>query len=115
MTTHSAAVISNIDQTTKVDGEPVNKILAMREGAESPELIPDIYGIDYSEALRDFMDTPSRNVELKMLMDLYLTYVGHNLNEEAQSIYRQIVNKVGENSPVLDTLKEEAARYEVHK
>lgn len=115
VTTHSAAVISNIDQTTKVDGEPVNKILAMREGAESPELIPDIYGIDYSEALRDFMDTPSRNVELKMLMDLYLTYVGHNLNEEAQSIYRQIVNKVGENSPVLDTLKEEAARYEVHK
>ncbi len=61
------------------------------------------------------MDTPSRNLELKALMDLYLTYVGHRFNEEAQTIYQKIIEKVGEESPILETLKEEAARYEVHQ
>lgn len=114
VSSHSAAVISNIEQVKNEEGKSVNKILAMSEHHDAPEELPDIYGIDYSEALRDFMDTPSRNTELKVLRDLYLTYVGHNLKEEAQTIYEKIAAKVGENSPVIQQLKEEAARYEIH-
>lgn len=114
VSTHSAAAISNIETASTEEGQPVNTILAMSEGGEMPELLPDIFGIDYSEALRDFMDTPSRNLELRSLMNLYLTYIGHQLNNEAKTIYRAIVQQVGENSPVLKTLDEEAARYEVH-
>lgn len=119
MSTHSAAVISNLDTvTTYVDEtgnkQPVNQILAMKEGNNEPELLPSIFGIDYSDALRDFMDTASRNIDLKMLEDLYLTYLSHSLNAEAKTVYQKIITMVGTDSPTLKLLHEKASRYEIH-
>lgn len=120
MSTHSAAVISNLDTVSSIkdkDGKEkrMNQILAMREGNEDPEVLPSFYGIDYSETLRDFMDTPSRNTDLKVLEDLYLTYVGHHLQEEAKTVYQNIISMVGEDSPIIKSLLEKAGQYEVHR
>ncbi len=119
LSTHSAAVIANLDTVITREDEfgharPVNQILAMREGNEVPELLPNIYGIDYSEALRDFMDTSSRNINLKMLEDLYLTYLGHHLELEARTVYQKIIDMVGEDSPTLNLLNKRAEVYEIH-
>ena len=57
---------------------------------------------------------PSRNTELKVLEDLYLTYLGHQMRDEAETVYRKIIDLVGENSLTLQELQEKAAQYEVH-
>lgn len=119
ISTHSAAVISNLDTVLTTEDEEgnqvaVNQILAMREGCTEADVLPSIYGIDYSDALRDFMDTPSRNAELKVLEDLYLTYLGHRMSNEAETVYRKIIEFVGEDSLTLQRLQDKAAQYEVH-
>lgn len=66
MSTHSVAVISNLNTAQTDDkGNFLNKIFIMQEGQTQAEVLPNIYGIDYTAALRDFMDTPSRNQEIR--------------------------------------------------
>jgi AAA15 family ATPase/GTPase len=115
MSSHSAAVISNLDTTATIDGVPANKILFMQEDRAQAETLPGIYGLDYNSALRDFMDTPSRNVEIKALGDDYLTYLSLGLKGEAETVYHQLVDKLGsEEHPFIIDLKEKGEAYEVH-
>lgn len=116
LSTHSASVISNLE-TSKVDndGNSRNKILFMQEGQRQAEELPSIYGLDYNSALRDFMDTSSRNMEIKDLMDEYLTYCSLHLEEDAEIIKAKLKSLLGrENHPVLFELEEKRKKYEVH-
>jgi hypothetical protein len=61
------------------------------------------------------MDTPSRNVEIKALGDDYLTYLSLGLKGEAETVYHQLVDKLGsEEHPFIIDLKEKGEAYEVH-
>lgn len=121
LSTHSAAVISNLntsetyhDEATGLDLS-ANKILFMQEGQSEAETLPNIYGLDYNAALRDFMDTPSRSSEIKQLGDEYLTYCSLGLAEEASSIFKKLVESLGsEDHPFIKELKEKSKAYEVH-
>lgn len=68
VSTHSPLVLSNL-RTKNSD----NMIFRMEENDERPKEMPDMYGIDYSSAVYDFMETP---------------YVDSDVHEEVEAIIR---------------------------
>ena len=68
VSTHSPLVLSNL-KTMNSD----NIIFKMEENDEQPKEMPDMYGIDYSSAVYDFMETP---------------YVDSDVHEEIEAIIR---------------------------
>ena len=117
VSTHSVSVISNLDTSkTSADGEDKreNQILVMNIDEEQPQVLPNLLGVDYNAVLRDFMDTPSRNEELKNLEDLYYSYLSMDLKNESQTIYEKILALVGKDAKVLETIQNKAKEYGVH-
>jgi len=120
ITSHSAAVIANLDTTEKVEdtetGEqvPTNQIVFMQEGQTVADILPVIYGLDYNAALRDFMGSPSRNEDMKRKGDEYLSYCSMGLEKEANSILSKLMNSLGDNHEYIKELQEKALAYEVH-
>lgn len=107
--THSVAVISNL---TTGDSDSDNQVLVFHNGDNLPEILPNLNGIDYNAALRDFMDTPSRNRNVKELSDKYLLLCSLGLENEARSVYDEITGIVGEQSPVLAELNTKRRNYD---
>lgn len=68
VSTHSPLVLSNL-KTKNSD----NMIFKMEENDVRPKEMPDMYGIDYSSAVYDFMETP---------------YVDSDVHEEVEAIIR---------------------------
>ncbi len=68
VSTHSPLVLSNL-KTKNSD----NMIFKMEENDEHPKEMPDMYGIDYSSAVYDFMETP---------------YADSDVHEEVEAIIR---------------------------
>lgn len=117
VSTHSVSVISNLDTSkTPADGadKRENQILVMNIGEEQPQVLPNLLGVDYNAVLRDFMDTPSRNEDLKNLEDLYYSYLSMDLKNESQTIYNKILALVGKDAKVLETIQNKAKEYGVH-
>lgn len=119
MTTHSAAVIANLDTTEKIEDEnghmiPANQLVFMQEGQSDADILPVIYGLDYNAALRDFMGSPSRNGDLKKKGDEYLAFCSMGLKEEADTVIGQLKNSLGDNHVYVKELLEKAKEYEVH-
>lgn len=92
-----------------------NQILVMNNGEEEAHALPNLIGVDYNAVLRDFMETPSKNENLKNLEDLYLSYLSMDLKEESQTIYNKILELVGTDAKVLDNIKKKAAEYGIHR
>lgn len=121
ISSHSAAVISNLN-TIELYADSYtnnsiakNKILLMQEGQEQAEPITGTFGLDYNAAMRDFMDTPSSNVEIEQMGDNYLTYRSLGLKDEAESVFSKLVDLLGSDMhPYLMDLKEKEKVYEVH-
>ena len=120
MTSHSAAVIANLDTTEKVKDEktgfliPANQLVFMQEGQTEGEILPIIYGIDYNAALRDFMGSPSRNEDLRKKGDEFLNYCSMGLEEEARTIIDELTTSLGTEHPFVKELQEKAKVYEIH-
>lgn len=116
VSTHSVAVISNLDtsKTVQKTTGKQNQILVMNMGDEHPQVLPNLLGVDYNAVLRDFMDVPSRNEDLKRLEDMYFSYLSMYLKNESQAIYEKIVALVGKDAKVLETIKDKAREYGVH-
>lgn len=120
MTSHSAAVIANLDTSQKVKDDitgetvPASRIVFMQEGQTNAEILPDIYGIDYNAAIRDFMGTASRNEKIRRIGNEYLTYCSLGLKKEAQTVWDEIIGLIGEDNPYIKELQDKAEKYEVH-
>ena len=120
MTSHSAAVITNLDTTEKVtDAEtgesvPANQVVFMQDGQTEADVLPVIYGLDYNAALRDFMGSDSRNAKMKKMGEEYLTYCSLGLGKEAQSVISKLIEMFGPEHKFVKELKEKAKAYEVH-
>lgn len=120
MTSHSAAVISNLDTTEKVNDEeteelvPANMLVFMQDGQTEADILPVIYGLDYNAALRDFMGSPSRNEDMKKKGDEYLTYCSLGLEKEAKSVIGELTALLGTDHKFVKELLEKAKAYEVH-
>lgn len=118
-TSHSAAVIANLDTTEKVEDKdgnmvPANQLVFMQEGQTDADVLPVIYGLDYNAALRDFMGSPSRNADMKKKGDEYLAYCSMGLEEEADSIIGKLKSSLGDDHEYVKELLEKAKVYEVH-
>lgn len=117
MTTHSVAVISNLNTVKKADDKvtPLNSILFMQDGQSKAEILSGTFGLDMNATLRDFMDTPSSNIETKQMGDEYLKYCSIGLKKEAESTLKKIINIVGsEDHDLIKELKEKSKAYEIH-
>lgn len=88
VSTHSPLVITNL-QTA--DGQ--NCILQMEEGEEVPELIPDIYGIDYNTGLTDIMNTPAQNSRVNFLMESVIRMIRRGKPDKAE-IYKDDLKEI---------------------
>ena len=86
----------------------------MNMNEEQPQILPNLLGVDYNAVLRDLMETPSRNEDLRHLEDLYFSYLSMELKKESQTIYDKIVSLVGKKAKILDEIKAKAAEYGVH-
>ena len=120
MTSHSAAVIANLDTTEKIENEETgelvsaNQLLFMQEDQVEAEVLPVIYGLDYNAALRDFMGSPSRNEDLRKKGDEFLNYLSMGLKEEAQTVIDELTNSLGTEHSFVKELQEKAKAYEIH-
>lgn len=112
VSTHSPLVISNLNTQEKdASGESSNKVYRMAMGQKRPDILPNMFGVDYSTSMSDFMNTPSRNLQVKELIDDYVILKYQKLEDKAQKVYQKIIKTVGEgNEAVLkeisDKLKE---------
>lgn len=117
MTSHSVAVISNLNTVKKSNDNaiPLNSILFMQDGQSKAEILSGTFGLDMNATLRDFMDTPSSNIETKQMSDKYLKYCSIGLKKEAESTLKKIINIVGsEDHDLIKELKEKSKAYEIH-
>ena len=120
MTSHSAAVIANLDTTEKIQDEETgelvsaNQLLFMQEDQIEAEILPVIYGLDYNAALRDFMGAHSQNQEMKKKGDDYLTYCSLGMKQEADAIIDKLIADLGSDHEFVKQLIDKAKAYEVH-
>lgn len=108
VSTHSVAVISNLSSANE---DPNNQIYVLKDNESQPEMLRNLNGIDYDIVLRDFMDAYSRNNDVKKLIDECLTFYSYGMTEEAKTIYAQIIDKVGTDSPVIRELNDKINNY----
>lgn len=112
VSTHSPLVISNLNtQEKNASGDSRNRVYRMVMGQKKPDILPNMFGVDYSTSMSDFMNTPSRNLQVKELIDDYVILKYQKLEDKAQNVYNKIMKTVGEdNQTVLaeieDKLKE---------
>lgn len=93
VSTHSALVIANLNASIS-NGVQTNKVYMLHPGEAKPLLLPNLYGVDYNAAMRDFMGTPPRNENIKQLIDEYLSFKSMGLETEAVSTYSKIESLV---------------------
>ena len=86
----------------------------MSMNEDHPQVLPNLLGVDYNAVMRDFMETPSRNEDLRHLEDLYFTYLSMELKKESQTIYEKIVSLVGKDAKILEEIRAKAAEYGVY-
>lgn len=110
VSTHSALVIANLDASENAEGIQNNKVYMMQMGDEEPALLPNLFGVDYNAAMRDFMKTPDRNEDIKRLIDEFLTFKNLNMEAEAGSTFNKIKDILGsDNKTVLDEIKKQTS------
>lgn len=108
VSTHSPLVISNLNtQEKNVSGESSNRVYRMAMGQKVPDILPNMFGVDYSTSMSDFMNTPSRNLQVKELIDDYVILKYQKLEDKAQKVYQKIIKIVGEgNEAVLNEISD---------
>lgn len=90
ITTHSPLVVAN------VDGRNGRNAVYLMASGEQPQRLPNLYGVDYDAALRDFMGTPSRNEKVKELIDNYDIYSRIGLEKEREETRKSLIGLLGE-------------------
>lgn len=101
VSTHSALVIANLDASEDATGNQFNKVYMMQSGDKEPLLLPNLYGVDYNAAMRDFMSTPARSSDVKRLMDEFLAFKTLNMETEADSTLDKIKTIVGKDTETI--------------
>lgn len=115
LSSHSPAVISNLNTAKRGDEAPENRVLLMEEGQTRPETLRDIYGLDYNATLQDFMDAPISNREIDKLKDEYLTFRSLGLEKKAESTIKRLEKLLGRTDhSILEKLRKDTEAYEVH-
>lgn len=116
LSSHSPAVISNLNTAKRGDEAPENCVLLMEEGQTRPETLRDIYGLDYNATLQDFMDAPISNREIDKLKDEYLTFRSLGLGKKAESTIKRLEKLLGRTDhSILEKLRKDAEAYEVYR
>lgn len=107
VSTHSALIIANLNTSTN-DSIQTNKVYMLHSNETEPKLLPNLYGVDYNAAMRDFMGTPPRNEDIKQLIDEFLSFKSMGLETEATSTYSKIEQLVDkdEEKTVLKEIEE---------
>ena len=91
VSTHSPLVLSNL-RTENAD----NMIYRMEEGEECPRAMPDMYGVDYTAAVYDFMETPYADSDVKEEVEAIIRLERrgkHSVAEKRREELREMVSE----------------------
>lgn len=102
-TTHSPLVITSLDQR---HGD--RKLIKLVRKAKQPEVVPNIYGIDYNSSLTDFMDAPLTNENVEFTINAIKRLLARNEPERAKERLNKLKDMVSEvkYNHVVNDLKE---------
>lgn len=113
ISTHSPLILSNLNTAEKDENGPVNIIYRLMMGQEIPEILPNIFGVDYDASVSDFMNTPSRNLQIKDLIDDYVILKYNKHDEKAEEVYNRIIETVGfDNHLILSEIEKKLRELE---
>lgn len=104
VSTHSPLILSNFKQD---EDNIVYQLTCEEEGQMKISKLPNSYGIDYNSMLVSEMETPVRNSLLKELKDAYYYWKRENDEEKMEKVLQKIINRVGEDSLMVRTLRED--------
>lgn len=94
ISSHSPIISTNID----------GSVYSLENGQLSQT--PIVRGLDYGTMLRDFMQTPDRDVKLHFLVDQYVTYKKFKKEESAQKVMVKIKSiATDESSPIYSDIR----------
>lgn len=102
VSTHSPLVISNL----VVDNKE-NVIVKLESNGElySNKEVGNIYGIDYTTSLMDVMETSYRSSDIDNLIDSYVILTIKERKQDAQKIWDEIFQLVGDNSRIREEIE----------
>lgn len=114
VSTHSPLVISNLNtQEKNTAGESDNIIYRMVMGQKVPDVLPNMFGVDYGTSMADFMNTPTRNLQIKELIDDYVVLKFQKQENKAKNVYAKIIATVGEdNNAILQEISDKLKELE---
>ena len=111
ISTHSPLVLSNFRQ----DVDHVVYQLTCDEHGQTKISKPlNSYGVDYNSMLADEMETPIRNSLLQELRDAYYYWKREKDEVKMEKVLQKIINRVGEDSSIVKSLREDKIGYGVH-
>jgi predicted ATP-binding protein involved in virulence len=100
VSTHSPLVITNFKQG---ENNVIFKLFS-EDGEYKKERVEDLYGIDYNSGLRDWMETPYRQVQIDELLKAYNYWKEADNKDKMAKLKDKIKDRAGENSNVYKSL-----------
>lgn len=97
-----------------VAADGIGKIFTVSDGHVNT--LPVLKGINYDAILRDFMNTPSKNMLVTALADEYVAYLKHQMQEDADGVMRTLHEMVPDiNAPIYQEIRKKLEEgNEVH-
>jgi predicted ATP-binding protein involved in virulence len=90
ISTHSPLVITSM----KTDRDH-NCIYRMTPNTTEPEILGDVYGLDYNSGIEDVMQVASSDEKLERLLSTYTYLVKNGLEQQAENIKSSILSDYG--------------------
>lgn len=108
VSTHSPLVLTGLE--TKNEDNIVQRMVA---DTEAPEILHDVFGIDYNLMLEENMDVPKRNAIVQEMFDKAWESIGNKRIEEAKICVANLEKTTPADQPELVRLRSLIKRLEI--
>ena len=108
VSTHSPLVLTGLETKNKD-----NIVQRMVADTETPEILHDVFGIDYNLMLEENMDVPKRNAIVQEMFDKAWESIGNKRIEEAKICVANLEKMTPADQPELVRLRSLIKRLEI--
>lgn len=108
VSTHSPLVLAGLETKNRD-----NIVLRMVANTEAPDILHDVFGIDYNLMLEENMDVPKRDAKVQKMFDKAWESIGNKRIEEAKINVANLENMTQADQPELVRLRSLIKRLEV--
>ncbi len=108
VSTHSPLVLAGLETKNRD-----NIVLRMVANTEAPDILHDVFGIDYNLMLEENMDVPKRDAKVQKMFDKAWESIGNKRIEEAKINVANLENMTQADQPELVRLRSLIKRLEI--